>query len=256
LTLDELGVSAQSNLKALLELGGFPEPYPGGEKFEAQRWSREYRQRILRDDIVSVETIENLGGAEHLMIRLPDLVATPLSLNSLQEDIQVSHKTIGRWLEIFERFYAIYRLAPFGSPRVKAVKKAQKHYHYDWTLVTEPGPRFENLCANHLLKWCHFYEDTQGRDLELRYFRDNEQREVDFIVTENSQPVLFVESKWNDKVISPHLKYLKRKFPRVASYQVLFESRYDFVNDEGIRLGPACKLLEEMKARIAAPGQS
>ena len=256
LTLDELGVSAQSDLKALLELGGFPEPYLGGEKFEAQRWSREYRQRILRDDIVSVETIENLGGAEHLMIRLPDLVATPLSLNSLQEDIQVSHKTIGRWLEIFERFYAIYRLAPFGSPRVKAVKKAQKHYHYDWTLVTEPGPRFENLCANHLLKWCHFYEDTQGRDLELRYFRDSEQREVDFIVTENSQPVLFVESKWNEKMISPHLKYLKRKFPRVASYQVLFESRYDFVNDEGIRLVPACKLLEEMKARIAAPGQS
>jgi hypothetical protein len=72
-------------------------------------------------------------------------------------------------------------------------------------------------------------------------------------VTVNSQPVLFVESKWNDRVVSPYLKYLKRKFPRVASYQVHSESRYDFVNDEGIRLGPACKLLEEMTARIAAP---
>jgi predicted AAA+ superfamily ATPase len=253
LTLDELGSTAQSDLKALLELGGFPEPFLGGEKFEAQRWSREYRQRILRDDIISVESIENLGAAEHLMICLPDLVAGPLSLNSLREDIQVSHKTLKRWIEIFERFYAIYRLAPFGSPRIKAAKKEQKHYHYDWTLVTEPGPRFENLCANHLLKWCHFYEDTQGRDLELRYFKDNEQREVDFVVTENRLPLLFVESKWNDKMISPHLKYLKRKFPQVASYQILFESRQDFVSDLGIRLGPACKLLEEIKARIAKP---
>jgi len=75
-----------------------------------------------------VETIESRGAAEHLMIRLPDLVSRLLCLNSLQDDIQVSHKTIKRWIEIFERFCAIYRLALFGSPRIRAAKKEQRHY--------------------------------------------------------------------------------------------------------------------------------
>jgi hypothetical protein len=27
------------------------------------------------------------------------------------------------------------------------VKKAQEHYHFDWSTVPEPGPRFENPVA-------------------------------------------------------------------------------------------------------------
>lgn len=29
-------------------------------------------------------------------------------------------------------------------PRIKAVKKSRKHYLYDWTVVEDEGPRFEN----------------------------------------------------------------------------------------------------------------
>ena len=38
--------------------------------------------------------------------------------------------------------------------------------------------------ASHLLKWVHFQQDAEGRDLELRYFRDTDGREVDFVVVE------------------------------------------------------------------------
>ena len=38
--------------------------------------------------------------------------------------------------------------------------------------------------ASHLLKWVHFEQDARGRDLELRYFRDTDGREVDFVVVE------------------------------------------------------------------------
>lgn len=48
---------------------------------------------------------------------------------------KVSHVTVSNWLDIFVRLYAIFRIPPFGSPNLRAVKKEQKHYHYDWTLV-------------------------------------------------------------------------------------------------------------------------
>jgi len=61
---------------------------------------------------------------------------------------------------------------PFGAAKIRAVKKERKHYHLDWTLVPENGPRFENLVACHLAKWVEFEQDVKGRDVELRYFRD------------------------------------------------------------------------------------
>ena len=107
-----------------------------------------------------------------MVLRLPDLVASPLSVNALREDLQLSHKTVARWLMILENLYMIFRIYPFGAPKIRAVKKEAKHYHLDWTVVKDIGARFENLTACHLLKWCHFMEDTAGRGVELRYFRD------------------------------------------------------------------------------------
>jgi predicted AAA+ superfamily ATPase len=94
------------------------------------------------------------------------------SVNAVREDLQVSHKTVANWLRILERLYAIFRVSPFGAPRIRAVKKELKHYHWDWSLVPEPPTRFENLVASHLLKWVHYEQDVKGRDLDLRYFRD------------------------------------------------------------------------------------
>lgn len=67
--------------------------------------------------------------------------------------------------------------------------------HLDWTLPPTPGPAFENLVAIHLIKWVHFRQDTEGLDLELRYFRDVDGREVDFVVTDRRKPILIVEAK-------------------------------------------------------------
>src|SRR5439155_641394 len=120
------------------------------------------------------ERVQDLGRLELMMLRLPELVGSPLSVNNLREDLHVSHKTASGWLAILERLYAVFRLPPFSGARIRAVKKEQKHYHLDWTLVPEAGPRFENLVAAHLLKWVHFEQDARGRDVELRYFRDTD----------------------------------------------------------------------------------
>src|SRR6185503_2661588 len=160
---------------------------------EARRWSREYRNLLIREELVSLERVNDLGSLELLMIRLPELVGSPLSVNGLREDLQVSHKTVSSWLQILERLFALFRLSPFGSPKIRAVKKEQKHYHFDWTLVPEMPQRFENLVASHLLKWVQLQQDTQGRDLDLRYFRDVDGREVDFVITDRRKPVTLIE---------------------------------------------------------------
>ena len=125
LSAAELGLAGEADLERLLVLGVFPEPYFSGSETEARRWSREVRNLLVREEVVSLERVHDLGTLELLVLRLPDLVGSPLSVNALREDVQVSHKTVANWLAILERLYAVIRLAPFGAPRLRAVKKAQ-----------------------------------------------------------------------------------------------------------------------------------
>jgi hypothetical protein len=246
LSVAELGLRSTKDLRALLTLGGFPEPYFGGSEVEAKRWSREYRTRLLRDDVSSLERVQDIGRLELLMLRLPDLVGSPLSVNALREDLQLSHATVESWMGVLERMYAVFRLPPFGPPRVRAVNKARKHYHLDWSLVPTEGPRFENLVACHLLKWVNFEEDTQGRELELRFFRDRDGHEVDFVVLEQRKPILFVEAKSSDTDVERGLRHLVRKFPGVPAYQLSAHGTQDFVTPEGIRVCPATTFLRTL----------
>jgi predicted AAA+ superfamily ATPase len=243
LSVAELGITRVGDLQALMTLGGFPEPFFEGSEVEAKRWSREYRNLLIREEITSLERVQDLGNLELLMLRLPDLVGSPLSVNSLREDLRVSHKTVSNWLSILERLYALFRLPPFGSPAVRAVKKAHKHYHFDWTLPPKPAQRFENMVASHLLKWVHHQQDVLARDLELRYFRDTDGREVDFVVTERRKPFLLVECKWEDVPLDKSLRYLKARFPRCEAWQVAAAGSRDYLSSEGIRACPAVAFL-------------
>jgi hypothetical protein len=246
LSFAEIAPLGGGGLDDLLKLGGFPEPFFSGSEVEARRWSREYRTRLIQEDIAVLERIEDLGNLELLVLRLPELVGAPLSLNALREDLSVSHDSISRWLAALERMYAIVRLPPFGAPRIRAVKKAQKHYHFDWTLIPDMALRFENMVAMHLLKWVHHMQDTQGLDLELRYFRDVDLREVDFVVTEKIRPRLLVEAKWSDTAIDKGLRYLKVRFPEAAAWQISATGSKDYVSTEGIRVAPAVEFLKDL----------
>src|SRR5262249_11686690 len=137
-------------------------------------------------------------------------------------------------------------VSPFGAPRIRAVKKEQKHYHWDWSVVPEPALRFENLVAAHLLKWVHYQQDAKGRDLELRYFRDTDRREVDFVVVERCVPQLFVECKWSDAEVDRGLRYLKARFRTCEAWQISATGTKDYVTPDDIRVAPAMQLLPRL----------
>ncbi len=247
LSVAELGAPNAARFHDLLRLGGFPEPFFSGSETQAQRWTREYRTLLVREEVAALENVQDLDLLELLMLRLPELVGSPLSINALREDLQVAHKTLVKWIAALERLYAVFRLSPFGAPRIRAVKKEQKHYHMDWHAVPNEAARFENLVACHLLKWVHYEQDVNGRDLDLRYFRDIDRREVDFVVVEGRQPILMVECKWNDGEVDRSLRYLKTRFPQCDAWQVSAVGTKDYQTPEGIRVSPAYRLLAGLR---------
>ena len=147
---------------------------------------------------------------EQLTDLLPAKVGSPLSVRNIREDLQIDHKTAERWLQILEHLYVSFRIAPYGSPKVRAVKKQSKLYLWDWSGIDEHGPRFENLVASQLLKYCHWVEDVDGHAMELRYLRDTDKREVDFVVLKNRKPAFAVECKSGERIDQSFSQVLRR----------------------------------------------
>jgi predicted AAA+ superfamily ATPase len=79
-----------------------------------------------------------------------------LSSTTSDEDLEIDPKTAKKWVGILDSLYYSFQLSPFGSPKIRAVKKEQKLYLWDWSQVEDEGARFENMVASHLLTYCHF----------------------------------------------------------------------------------------------------
>jgi predicted AAA+ superfamily ATPase len=211
---------SNSVLERLFQFGGFPEPYLTSDPKFLKRWHRQRRERIVYSDIRDLENVKEISNIELLINALPDRVGSPLSRKNLAQDLEVDFKTVEKWLTILENVYYAYRISPFGAPRIKAVKKEQKIYFWDWSELENDGTRWENLVASHLLKFCHYLEDTEGEKMELRFLRDTDGREVDFVVLKNKKPIFAVECKTGEKTLSPHLRYFADRTSIPKFYQV------------------------------------
>ncbi len=229
-------------VSSLLEFGGFPEPFLHQSARTLRRWQRERLERFFREDVRDLEAIRDLSSIQLLADLLPDRVSSPLSLNALREDLDVGQRAVTHWIEILERLYHVVRIRPFASTKVRSLKKMPKAYLWDWSLVEAPGPRFENLVAMHLLKFCHYLQDREGFDVELSYLRDRQGREVDFLVTNGRRPWFAVEAKRSETRIDPWLRYFRDRLKIPWVYQVVLEGTRDFVED-GVRCLPAADFL-------------
>ena len=236
---------SRDTISALMRFGAFPEPLLAQSSRVHRRWQKEHVDRFLREDIRDLESVRDLASVQLLVDLLPERVGSPLSLNSLREDLEVSHRAVSHWMEILERLFFTFRIRPLTTTRVRSLTKMPKAYLWDHSLVDEPAARFENLVALHLLKFCHLLEDREGHRTELRYLRDKTGKEVDFVVTLDRKPWFAVEVKLAATRIEPALGYFRERLKIPWCYQVVLEGERDFVQDE-IRCLPAHRFLASL----------
>jgi len=70
----------------------------------------------------------------------------------------------------------------------KALRKEPKWFLRDWSGVADDGAHAETFVACHLLKAVETWTDLGFGSFELRYLRDKQKREVDFLVVRDRKP--------------------------------------------------------------------
>jgi uncharacterized protein len=232
----------EASWQDLITFGGFPELYLSKDLRDLKRWHHDREKRLIQEDIRDVSNIRDLSTVEILAVLLPERVGSLFSLNALTTDLKVTHKTLSHWMDTLEQMYFCYRIYPFQHSQLKSLRKEPKIYLWDYTGIDDVGAKYENIVANHLLKYTHYLTDVYGVQAELYFLRDKEQREVDFCVVCDGEIEMLIEVKARKTAIAPHLKYFQSKLNAKHAYQVVFEAGIDEEHN-GIRMMSASKFL-------------
>ncbi|MBI4583705.1 MAG: hypothetical protein HY717_06755 [Planctomycetes bacterium] len=104
--------------------------------------------------------------------------------------------------------------------------------------------------AFHLLRLVHWFEDVEGEKVELRYFRDPVDHEVNFVMLRKSKPWMAVEVKFQEQQLDANLKFLLERVKIPFTYQVSLNRAKDWrppdINGCRIRVLPAAKFLARL----------
>lgn len=182
----------------LRKFSGFPDPYLNRDEHYYRIWSNTYQKQLLREDIRDIASLKSAERIELLFSLLPSKVGAPLSMASLARDLQVSFDSVKTWIEIFERFFLVFRIGPWQTKISRAITKEKKLYFFDYARLQSPSARFENMVAVELFRAVTSWNDRGLGDFSLHYIRNREKEEVDFLLAEKQVPFLLIEVKQAD----------------------------------------------------------
>ncbi len=211
-------------LDRLLTFSGYPEPYQRADPRFYNRWRRLRTQQLLRDDVRDLTRVQEIGQLEVMAELIRERAGQLVSYTSLANQIGVALDTVRRWLQILGALYYCFPVRPWWRNVARALRKEPKYYLWDWSMLRDPGARYENLVASSLLKAVHFWTDHGFGEFGLHFVRDKQKREVDFLVTRDNQPWFLVEAKTSGRArLSPTLAHFQRQLAAEHAFQVALD---------------------------------
>lgn len=225
------GITLDKDWKALLEYGGFPEPFVQHDHRFSTKWRALRQTQVLREDVRDLTRIQELDQLEMLGITLADRSGQQIIYSNLARDIRTSENTIRSWISTLCSLHYGFLVRPWFTNITKGLRKEPKWYLRDWSFISDPGRRAETMCACHLLKAVEAWTDWGLGRFELRYIRDKQKREVDFAVVRDGKPWFIVEVKESDSSLSPSLEYFQKQTGCEHALQVVMNA--DFVDESG-----------------------
>ena len=226
--VDQFDVTPELALNHLLNRGGFPEPCLAADDVTADRWRSEYFASLIREDVIDFSRIQEINAMRVFAETLRTRVGSPLSIASIARDMAISPKTLASYLDILEALFIVFIVRPWHHNIGRSTLKQPKVYFYDTGLVQgDDGVKFENLVACHLIKQTHWQQDTRGMAVDLHYLRNKDGAEVDFALSDSSNPeptlTHLIECKLSELAIHGALARFAKIWPNAQAVQLMLE---------------------------------
>ena len=257
---DISGVSKLSleDLASIIVRGGWPAAIEVKSDLK-YRFAKEYVKSIIHEEVKKIDDVErNPLKMQNVLRSLARNISTQVSNSTIEEDVKnnfedISRPTLKNYLNTLEKLFVIEDInATNLNFRSKyALRKKPKKYFVDPSIATaildiKPndlindlntfGFIFESLCIRDLKIY------TQCYDLNITFYRDEKDFEVDAIVRTNSGKWGAIEIKlgagYIDEAAKNLLKFKERvdieKCGEPAFLMVLTGANYSYKRPDGV----------------------
>ena len=198
--------SQSNDLVARVLRGGYPEVVARGSVRRRQMWAQQYLQMLLQRDVRDLMRLDKLEHLPRLLSMLAQVSGQLCNFTQMGGQIGLDHKTVGKYISVFEQMYLLQRLTPWSSNGLNRLIKTPKLQFLDAGLLAalleigEVSPihnrdRFgqvlESFVFAELTKFCTWSD----RRYSMYFYRDKNQREVDFVIEDAKGCIVGIEVK-------------------------------------------------------------
>ena len=211
-----------TNSDSIILSGFYPRIHD--QKLNPTQMLEDYFETYVERDLRQLLAVKDLSQFERFVKVCAGRVGQLLNLQSLGNDVGISHACARSWLTILEASYIVHLLHPWHTNVSKRLIKSPKLYFYDVGLASyllgletenqvnrDPlrGNLFENMVVMEALK----YRYNQGKRSNLYFFRDSNGNEVD-LIAEQGRNLAAIEIKAGATINPDFFKGL-RQFRKV-----------------------------------------
>jgi len=218
--------------------GGYPEAVSRKTPKRRITWARQYIDALIQRDVRDVAGLEKLDHLPRFLRALAHTSGQLCNYSQLGGQVGLDHKTVARYMGVFEQMYLLKRVEVWGRNRLSRIVKTPKLQFIDSGLLatladvssidTSPDlGRFGHILESFVYGELSKINTAADKNYDLLYYRDHDQYEVDLIAEDSSGRIVGIEVKAAATVKSSDLRGLKRLSTLAGDQFVLGVILYD-----------------------------
>ena len=146
---------------------------------------------VVFKDLLELNLIDNKAKAKELLKLLAYQIGNMINYNELSNKLGIDHRTVKRYIDIFEESFIVYRLFPYSQRKRSEIVKNPKIYFWDVGLRnaiianfdpihlrSDGGALFENFLITEIKKMLSYTRSSA----QVHYWRTKSGSEVDVVL--------------------------------------------------------------------------
>ncbi len=212
--------SRESFISAVIN-GGYPEVYELPTKAK-KAWFDFYIKSRITKDIADFENVQldKITHLDKLLKVLASQVGSIVNYTSIANSIGLADKTVRKYIGLLEALYIVKLIPAYSNNILKRVIKSPKVHFIDSGLASyllnssveaslvgkneHLGNLVETFVYSELIKHQSYTEEN----VEIYHYRDQQQKEVDFVIESNSGDIVALEIKSGSTIKKEQFKGL------------------------------------------------
>ena len=216
---EELPAFGIADLRARFLRGGLPPALLAAE--HNPEFYGEWLDSYFARDVQELFRLEKRAGFLRVLELLLRQSGGMLDVTKLAAESQISRPTVTNWLEVYQITHVVHLLRPFSAGGRREIVAQPKVFGFDTGLVCHARGWDHLRTEDCGVLWEHLVLDSliAAGVPKIHFWRDKQQREVDFVVPRGRDAVDAIECKWKPEAFETRgVGVFREHYPRGRNY--------------------------------------